>query len=314
MSTRILFLASSIADSLRIDAITADTREAVLSDGSVTRPSYGWVGFPDGIGFAQEVDVVSGGAIDHVIRQKASRKQLTLQFAWKGSDAYAQYQLFCAWFGRYLNLDDYRIRLSYLVGDAYERRYVEAAVTDIELEELTTGSATATVSFQPLTPWYEGMSQQWIVYDSSLEEESKHYDYSYPYDYQGMAYSGQNVVSNGYIADIPLRIVIAAPSSGTLSGPSVTIAPADGSTSQYGSVRFPDTFSISAGETLTIDAMANRIYKTAADGTVTDVFDSVDKSGQSFLYARPGENVVYCQNLSSATDATCGIHYMRCVI
>lgn len=317
MSERTLTLMESIAESLEIGAISAETRAVLPSAESPTHPSYDWIGFPEGIGFAQEVEVASGRAVDYVLRQTPKRKGLTLSFAWKGSDAYGRYQAFCRWFASYMDLDDYRVRISYLAGSAYDRRFLEVAVTDISLDEAQLGSCTATVVFQALTPWYEEESAVTILYESAYA--GKTYDYEYPYTYSAGTYAGSNRIENDYLKDIPLRIVLRAPDAASMASPTVSIIELaeDGVTELedglYGTVSFNEGFSLSAGETLTIDAMANRIYRTKADGTIEDAFGYVNKGGETFLYLRPGISRI-AASLTADAGCSCTVEYQRYVV
>lgn len=305
----------SVVSTIQFDAIDISTRQVVtLVNHEADQPTIDFKLFPSGLGFQQEVDVVEGDTVDYVIKQTFVKKTISLTLMWKGESAFLKYKNFLNWISSYNDLTKYHIRFSYALGGV--RRKVELAVTNLDLKERDGFRVSATLTLQPLSPFYEEEGATTTVNQLNT---GKIYNYSYPYKYGGGAYSGENTITNNYLKAIPLKITLYGP----MSSPFVTITAinADGSVgAQYGNVQFDNVTlqnNEAVEEKLVIDAFSNRIYlettnKQTGGTSVKDMFSSVNKQFNSFLLANPGKSKI-AASLSEA-GSKCEVYYVRYVL
>lgn len=301
-------VADSIVPSFEFDVTSTDTKEQILVDGEPTKPEMDFSLFPSGLGFKQQVDVVEGDTIDYVLNQAIKKKNIKITLLWKGSGAYFKYKSFLNWLSQYNDLEKYRIRFSYVLAEV--RRFVDLAVVDFELKGRDDLMVSAELTAQPLSPFYEEAISTIMVNNTN---RGKIYNYVYPYFYGGGAYSSSNVIENGYLKPIPLKVTLRGP----MENPFVSISEvnADGTTGDvYGKVQFNLGLSLAKNESIVIDAFNNRIYKETVNTstgarTVEDLFYSVDKSYDSFLFAKSGRSKI----AASLEDETsqCEVYYVR---
>lgn len=301
-------VADSIVPSFEFDVTSTDTKEQILVDGEPTKPEMDFSLFPSGLGFKQQVDVVEGDTIDYVLNQAIKKKNIKITLMWKGSGAYFKYKAFLNWLSQYNDLEKYRIRFSYVLAEV--RRFVDLAVVDFDLKGRDDLMVSAELTAQPLSPFYEEAINLIMVNDTN---RGKIYNYVYPYYYGGGAYSSSNVIENGYLKPIPLKITLRGP----MENPFVNISEVndDGTTGDvYGKVQFNLGLAITKNESIVIDAFNNRIYKETVSPltgarTVEDLFYSVDKSYDSFLFAKSGRSKI----AASLEDETsqCEVYYVR---
>ena len=291
----------NITPTIYFDVIDFETREVITLNGKTDSPSFDFLEFPSGLGFQQEVSVVEGDTVDYILRQQFKKKKISITLSFNGENANTKSKSFVDWISKYINLDKYRIRFSYIVNNV--RRWVDVQLT-----------------LQPLTPWYETGTISFTI--TATNTAAKIYPYSYPYKYGGGAYSGENVIRNGYLKDMPLKIVFHGSYSAPFVGLRHITTDANGDavvdTSSYAEVRTMEGTNIGANETLVIDALSNRIYKTTKNedtGVVTrsDMFNSVDKNYNSFLFADTGDSRVVVSEGSSANSYV-EISYTRYVL
>ncbi len=304
--------ADSITSTIEFDVLDAITREQITQGGNVTRPTYDMIQFPSGLGFQQDVDIVSGDTLDYVINQTIAKKSIKMTVCFKGATAYAKLYSFNAWFAKYANHEDYVTRFSYMMNNI--RRYADVIITNGEPKERDGNYVTESITLQPISPFYEETTIETIVTDNN---DGMIYSYEYPYKYGGGAYSGNNIITNDFMKKIPLRVTIQGP---TLSKPEVSIKKIDedgaiGET--YGTVQLQDSAgALSASQKLVIDAFSSQVYieTTQSSGTKTkkDVFNLLDKTTDAFLYAEPGTSRI-APNLDTDT-ATCTVYYLKYVM
>ena len=306
----LLLIGDNIVNSIKFDALDLSTRSSVTSSGNVTRPSFDFISVPTGLGFSQDVSVVQGDTIDYVLDQVIKKKNIKLTVYFKGTRAYAKYKEFSVWFGKYNDLNKYRIRFSYLLNGV--RRYVEVCLIDLEIKGREGNFVNAEITFQALTPFYEDVYESIIITES---ENGKIYPYRYPYNYGGGAYIDANTINNDFIKEIPLMITL----NGPMATPYVNILEMNNGVlgETYGRVQFNDSVSLKKGEQIVIDAFSNRIYKRVKNSgtgvtTQEDLFDAVNKNYQAFLYAKPGMSRI----ASSLDDASssCEVYSVRYVL
>lgn len=303
--------ADAVTSTILFDALDAITREQMLSGSEPTRPKYDMIQFPSGLGFQQDVDVVTGDTLDYVINQKIAKKSLKMNVCFRGENAYAKLYAFNAWFAKYANHDKYITRFSYMMNNI--RRYADVIITNGEPKEREGNYVTETITLQPISPFYEETIIETMVSDNN---EGMIYPYTYPYKYGGGAYSGNNLITNDFMKKIPLRVTISGP---TAEAPSVSIKKIeDGASGEtYGKVQLMSNFgALKKNEKLVIDAFTSQVYieKTLESGTKTirDVFDSLEKATDAFLYAEPGTSRI--QPTLDTDTATCTVYYLKYVM
>lgn len=302
----------SVTSTILFDVLDAVTREQIVSGSEPTRPKYDLMQFPSGLGFQQDVDVVTGDTLDYVISQNIAKKTLKMNVCFQGAAAYAKLYAFNAWFAKYANHDKYITRFSYMMNNI--RRYADVIITNGEPKEREGNYVTETITLRPVSPFYEETTIESIVNDNN---EGMIYPYTYPYKYGGGAYSGNNLITNEFMKKIPLRVTISGP---TLSAPSVSICriDEDGAKGEtYGTVQL-DTKAgpLSEKEKIVIDAFSSQIYieTTQETGVKTrrDVFNLLDKTTDAFLYAEPGTSRI--QPTLETDKATCTVYYLKYVM
>lgn len=311
-------IADSLTDTIQFDVIATATNQQVKNGSVVSRPSFDFIKMPSGIGFKQKLETVNGETIDYVISQAMEKKQIKLQLAWKGKDGYAKFQSFSTWIANYFNVETYHIRFSYKIGAM--RRFVEVAVVDLELEGRQGNFVSAQITLQPLTPFYEEYDGSFtLVMDTNT---GKIYNYTYPYIYGGGAFSGDNAIINDYLKPLPLKITLKGP----MDTPYVSIARINEDdtveSNPYLRVQFASGFSIDDDEEVVIDAFNNKVYlnkyELDDDGnrirliSTTDVFNYIDKTYDSFLFANPGRSRIAASLDTSSSE--CRVTYVRYVV
>ncbi len=302
----------SITSTIQFDVLDAITREQILRNNEPTRPAYDLIQFPSGLGFQQTLDIVSGDTLDYVIKQTISKKTIKMTVCFQGENAYAKLYSFNAWFAKYANHDDYITRFSYVMNNI--RRYADIIITNGEPKEREGHWVTESITLQPVSPFYEETTIETIVNDNN---EGMIYSYTYPYKYGGGSYSGSNLIVNEFLKKIPLRVTIQGP---TESSPYATIKKIyeDGSVGEtYGTVQFTGLTGLKANEKVVIDAFTSQVYKVTTNTntgttTKTDLFNNVDKSKESFLYAEPGNSRISA-SLDTET-AVCTVYYLKYVM
>lgn len=310
--------ADSLTDTIEFDVVSTATGSQVKAGSLPSRPLFDFIQMPNGIGFKQELELVEGDTISYVVNQTVKKKDIKLTIAWRGATAYGKYQSFATWIANYFDVTKYHIRFSYKLADM--RRYVEVAVTDLALEGRNGSYVSATITLQPLTPFYEEYDGSFVlVMDTNV---GKIYNYQYPYIYGGGAFSGNNAIENVYLKSLPLKITLKGP----MSTPYVSISKIneDGTveTNPYLRVQFSSGFSIDDDEEVVIDAFNNKVYLNKYELndagerirliSVTDVFNYIDKTYDSFLFAEPGKSRI---NASLDTsDSECKVSYVRYVL
>lgn len=308
----------NITPTIYFDVIDFETREVITLNGKTDSPSFDFLEFPSGLGFQQEVTVVEGDTVDYILRQQFKKKKISITLSFNGENANTKSKTFVDWISKYINLDKYRIRFSYIVNNI--RRFVEIAVTNWEPKESDGRWVDVALTLQPLTPWYETGTISFTI--TATNTAAKIYPYAYPYKYGGGSYSGENIIRNGYLKDMPLKIVFHGSYSAPFVGLRHITTDANGDTvvdtSNYAEVRTMEGTNIGANETLVIDALSNRIYKTTKNedtGVVTrfDMFNSVDKNYNSFLFADSGDSRVVVSEGSSANSYV-EVSYTRYVL
>ena len=307
----------SITDTLQFDVIYTSTGDTIKVNGVAIHPDVDMIEMPSGIGFKQTLDIVEGDTIDYVVNQKINKKNISMVLRFFGNLAYQKYQSFGSWLGKYLDLNTYHIRLSWQVGSL--RRYIEVSPINLDLVGREGNCVSAKLTLQPITPQYEEYDNFFtIIHDTN---EGKIYNYEYPYQYGGGAYSSNNVITNDYLKPLPLKVKLLGPMAHVYV--SISKIKEDGSVENtpYLKVEFESGFELTANQEVVIDAFNNKVYLNTysvdAGGnktlvSTTDVFNSVKKTYDSFLFAKPGNSRISAE--LDLAGSSCIVNYVRYLV
>lgn len=254
---------------------------------------------PDGIGgFEVSVTVQSGDVLDYVIKQTVKKNDINLNLAFKGGSAVMAIETFRAWCARYMDASRYRLTLEITTftnegigGEEGVSRRVDVAFKRLSPSQLQGGIVKAVLTLQAITISY---TEEPIDPIMTADISPAAYPHSYPYAYGGGSYGDTAELSNPFMQDVPLIVTF----HGHIESPQIALTQ---NGTAYATVRFLG-LDLPYGSSLTVDAVNGRIYLTDSDGVETDAYDLVDKTQDSFLFARPGTSVA-APNLDP-TEAT----------
>ncbi len=254
---------------------------------------------PDGIGgFEVAVTVQSGDVIDYVVKQAVKKNDISLNLAFRGGAAVMAVESFRSWCAKYLDATRYRLTLVIntftndgIAGEEGVSRNIDVAFKKLSPSQLQGGIVKAVLTLQALTlPYTEEPIAPIMTSDISPAQ----YPYSYPYAYGGGSFGSTAEIKNGFMMDMPLVVTF----TGHMEAPQITLTQ---NGVAYATVRFLG-LDLPYGSKLTVDAVNGRIYITDSDGIETDAYDLVDKTQDSFLFAKPGTSIA-APNLDS-TEVT----------
>ena len=113
-------------------------------------------------------------------------------------------------------------------------------------------------------------------------------DYPYDYDYDFLSDTGTDEIINPSFADQNIRIIVYNNTANTITNPAVTI----------GDHMYRVNTTVEVGTHITIDTAEKTITKTV-DSTITNIFNSRDRSSYIFQKVPSGKHVM---SVSPATD------------
>lgn len=231
---------------------------------------------PSGLGFKQRVEVVSTKVIDYIVERALEKADIRLELHFTNPFSYHKVELFRTWYGKYIN----KKTVLYYKTDAKEK-WIDVYIKEFKVSEIDTGMSTIDLTLQPLTPFYDLKEKVLVV---SIDEIGKKYPYTYPFSYTG-ALIENALLDNTYFDDIPLVVRV----YGFVIHPQIALRNEDGVI--YTVVNFPNLI-VGDGQILEIDAINARVllYRTENDKEPVDMYNFLDKSKDTFLYAQPGEN------------------------
>lgn len=252
---------------------------------------------PSGMGFKQRVEVISTKVIDYIVERVLEKSDIKLEAHFEEPQSYTKLELFRSWYGKYIK---YKTVLYYKT-DASEK-WIDVFIKEFKVSEIETGINSVDITFQPLTPFYELKQHVLVV---SINEIGKRYPYTYPFTYTGGLIENA-LLDNSYFDDIPLKVRI----YGFVVHPQIALRNERGDI--YTVVNFPDT-TVEAGQILEIDALDSRIlmYQSENDSEPVDMYNFIDKSQDTFLYAQSGINTIIANLDQNHSDAKLQIYYVQ---
>ena len=160
-------------------------------------------------------------------------------------------------------------------------RYVDVAFRKLTPSQQQGNAVKATLVLQAVTLRYNEEQTSIVM---AIDVSASKYSYTYPYSYGNGGLDASAEISNSFIQEIPLVLTF----RGHMSSPEASLVQ---NGEAYATVRF-DGLDLPTGYSLTVDAVNGRIYLTAPDGTETDYYDEVDKTADSFLFAKSGTSTL----------------------
>jgi hypothetical protein len=253
---------------------------------------------PQGLGFSQEISVISTNTIDYITKHVLKKEDITLTILFEEPSAYFKANAFRSWYCKHI-----RDKLTLKYEDGALTRYIDVVIKKAEVAEIDTGFNAVPVTLQPLSPFYTLKLKKVI---STIATENKAYPYSYPYSYGGGILS-DGVISNEFFERVPLRVEILGP----LNNPLVMLQ--DESQQTYAQVKFSNV-SLLAGGKIVIDAIEKRIYyQGSPTAAIEDYYNKVDKAFNTFLFANPGISTII-GNLTANTASSLNVTYVQYVM
>ncbi|MCU7522500.1 MAG: hypothetical protein HF308_15390 [Ignavibacteria bacterium] len=271
-----------------------ETNESLLVD------SYklDFVTVPSGLGFVQNVSVISTDTVDYIIKQSLARTDIKLNVEFAEPGSYLRVNSFRSWYAKYI-----RKKVIFYYHDGTVARYMDCVIKKFELSEIKDGYNTVPITIQPLTPFYLKLDKNIIV---SIQTSGKVYPYAYPYAYGGGILSN-NVLTNIYFDKIPLTVKL----TGRIVNPQISLRHKE-SQEIYATVSFPELV-LAEGSYLIIDAINSRVLYF--DGlTLTDGYNILDHTKETFLYADPGDSDIVVNLDQLETKASAQISYVQYVV
>jgi len=235
---------------------------------------------PNGLGgFEQTLTVQEGDVIDYIVRQTVKKAEISLSLGFSGGDPIAAAEQFREWCAQYVDSGSFRttLRISYMKSD----RYVDVVVKKYSPQQMKNGVVTATLTLQPITLFYSSDDTQIIL---SITTADRAYPYGYPRAYGGGDYGTSNVIVNTFMKKIPLIVTF----HGHITNPEASLFQ---NGSAYSTIRFQGLDLVS-GCSIRVDAVNGSVTFIDASGNETDYYNEIDKTNDTFLYARPGTSTI----------------------
>ena len=256
--------------------------------GSVGSHSSGGVRVtdPNGIGgYEVAITVQSGDVLDYIVKQTVRKQDISLNLAFVGAGAVSAVEGFRQWCARDMDANRYRLTLKVTVNDGIDgqgaARYVDVAFKKLTPSQQQGGAVKATLVLQSVTLRYAEEQTSIVM---AVDVSASEYSYTYPYSYGNGGLDASAELTNSFIQEIPLVLTF----HGHMSSPEASLIQ---NGEAYATVRFAG-LDLPTGYSLTVDAVNGRIYLTAPDGSETDYYDEVDKTADSFLFAKPGKSTL----------------------
>ena len=232
-----------------------------------------------GLGFKQKLNLMETETVDFVLSQIIEKKEIACEVNFLEPNTYAQIEAFQIWLASYIDTTKYRNVLKVVQGSV--EKYIDVYIKQFDISGIEGRVNSVPLKIQALSPAYSRTSKSILV---TIATEEKKYAYAYPYAYGGGAYLDAEI-TNTYIKDIPLVITI----KGKVVNPQVALK--DESGEIYRLIKFSD-LTLDAGCLLKIDAINQRITFINELGEESDYYNAIDKTNDTFLYAKPGRSTI----------------------
>lgn len=262
---------------------------------------------PSGFGLKMKLTKVDGDVKDYIINQAVDKQILKLKVHFFAPYQYEQFRMLRSWIGAYAN---YKTTLVFDDGEGrnYDNKSVmemEVKVKELSLGTIEAGILTAELQVQALTPQYTNERKEQSIETTTVV---KMYNYAYPYSYGGGGVSeAARTIENGFYRDIPLEVKLYGP----ITNPQVALSDTNGNV--YSVVRATG-YTLPEGSILDINAIDMTVRLTDVDGTVTDFYNYLDHSQDTFLFAQSGVSKIDVNLDQSKVNAKAIIIYTQYIL
>lgn len=255
---------------------------------------------PQGLGFKQKVEVISTKVIDYITERALEKSDIKLEVHFPNPHSYHKIELFRNWYAKYIK----HKTVLYYETDACVK-WIDVYIKEFKVTEVETGFNSVDLTLQPLTPFYVLKERVLVV---AIDEIGKKYPYTYPFTYTGGVIENA-LLNNTYFDDIPIRVRI----YGFVANPQISLRDENGEI--YSTVRFLN-LTLQQGQILEIDAINSRIffYRSENDTEPEDYYNFVDKTLDTFLYAKPGENTIIANLDQNHPESKLQISYVQYLV
>lgn len=223
-----------------------------------------------GLGYELIVSAISTDIEDYITKIIQKKKNIT--FTYFSDTGYSGGNSLTSWIEKNINK---MVCLEY--NDTQKILYMRGIIVSNNKSDLDYfKSLPQTLTFQPLTPFFEKVENEIYIRVSST---GKSYPYRYPYSY-GLNIIENNEITNTYIKEAPLIVEI----NGVVENPIIILL--DENEDIYNEVRFNDT-TLLEGQKIIIDGLEKKIWFDDGSGNLVDYYYKVDGGYDSYLRAKP---------------------------
>lgn len=239
---------------------------------------------PSGLGFTQDVTIISAETVDYIVKRALKKQDIRLTVEFEEPNSYIKVNSLRSWLASHI--ED---KLVLYYNDTVRERLMDIYIKDFQVTEIVTNFNSIPLTITPLSPFYLRGTQRTTVSKTGV---SKKYNYMYPYSYGGTQLV-DNELNNSYFAQIPLYVKI----YGKVTNPSILLKDEEGNT--YAQVSILNKI-IEEGQYLIIDAINSRVLYYDGNSE-EDLYNSLDKTKNSFLFAKPGKTIIDANFLETDT-------------
>lgn len=243
-------------------------------DKEIDRFNLDYADTPRNLGFELEFTTLESRLTTYFTSAREKKLPVTLNLNFLRPNAYEKANAFKRFVQKYLNK-----RMVFEYNDTTsEIKNWEGKVQKLGQDELNEyKTLVCPISFLPATPKYVKKDNVITIRPATT---GKSYPFKYPYSY-GRSTIENNIISNSYFDEIPLRVHI----YGAMSNPQISLQDAE-TNEFYSTVRFENLY-VAEGEELIIDAIQSKVL-IKRNGILTSAYDYLSKDANldSFLYAR----------------------------
>jgi hypothetical protein len=254
---------------------------------------------PSGLGFTQTLTVVETKTIDYIVDRAIKKKDIKMTILFDEPLSYLKANNFRKWYCSHINN---KLVLKY--SDGSIDRYMDVAIKEFQVTEIDTGYNAVPIVLQTLSPFYVLKLKRVLT---AMLSNGKNYNYSYPYSYGGGRLEG-NIIENDYFEPTPLYVKI----NGPVTIPTISLKDENGVI--YSTVKFIIN-GLLKGQSIVVDAINTKIqYFESATSTPVDYYNYLDKSKNSFLYAKHGVSSIIANLSVGDPDSSVQVVYVQYVL
>lgn len=197
----------------------------------------------------------------------------------------------------YLNLGDRHLKFVY---ETTDRSFCYVDIKSLTKQELVAGALVSQITLNKLSLW---LKQRTLVMELSPDLQGKVYPYTYPLQYQNVAFGKMRILNRGtYKAPLIIELI------GALENPEVRIL-------KTGAIQSTLRLyhSQTSGEVHVSSLPSSQYIRYVSSGLVESLYSSQDFTCENFLFLDPGESEIeYLPGVMEA--ALCRIIVFECYL